>query len=165
MIRHLARVSCSYPLAYAHGVWIKNCSSLRQPIFCLLEDVIGYVSFNIGASFNHCNIPMKKIVIGSAIALMMAAPLASAKTFTLTIVNKTSSVLEAFYASPTNENDWEEDLLGDDAIRPNGRYVVRFRDDRGVCNYDLRFEFRDTRLETLEDTQNLCKIKEYEITE
>src|SRR5690606_40774626 len=84
---------------------------------------------------------MKKIVIGSAIALMMAAPLASAKTFTLTIVNKTSSVLEAFYASPTNENDWEEDLLGDDAIRPNGRYVVRFRDDRGVCNYDLRFEY------------------------
>lgn len=62
---------------------------------------MGYVSFKMTASFNHHTTPMIKIVIASAISLMMAAPLASAKTFAFTIVNKTSSVLEAFYASPT----------------------------------------------------------------
>lgn len=108
---------------------------------------------------------MKKKLIGIAVALVLAAPVASAKTFSLTIVNKTSSVVEAFFASPANESDWEEDLLGNDAIPPGGRYQVRFEDKRGVCRYDLRFEFRDPSYEALEDTQNLCNVNEYELTD
>lgn len=88
-----------------------------------------------------------------------------AKTFSLTIINKTDSIVEAVYASPTGESDWEDDLLGDKAIRAGGRYVIRFEDRRGACRYDLRFEFRDSQYEPLEDTQNLCQISEYELSE
>ncbi|WP_301116617.1 hypothetical protein [Pusillimonas sp. (ex Stolz et al. 2005)] len=104
-------------------------------------------------------------LVGITAVPIRAAPVASAKVFSFAIVNKTSGVVEKFYASPTDASDWEEDLLGDDAIPPGGRYQVRFKDKRGACQYDLRFEFRDERFETLEDTQNLCRITEYELTE
>lgn len=109
---------------------------------------------------------MKKSIICTAFAaLMIMAPALHAKTFSVKIANKTESIVEAVYASPTGESNWEEDLLGDKAIAVGGSYTVRFTDDRNVCKYDLRFEFRDSDYEPLEDTQDLCQLKEYEITD
>ena len=109
---------------------------------------------------------MKKYFpIMTAAVFLAASPMLQAKTFSLTIQNNTKSILEAFYASPTGEDDWENDLLEDNAVRAGGSYTVRFKDDRDVCRYDLRFEFRGSKYEPLEDTQNLCQIKEYELTD
>lgn len=88
-----------------------------------------------------------------------------ASTFALTITNKTSSVVDAFYASPTGEDDWEEDLFGKDSLAPGASITVRFADNRDVCKYDMMFEFQGGQLEDLTDTQNLCTLGEYEITE
>lgn len=103
-----------------------------------------------------------------SIALLASLTFASsiqARTFSLTIENGTKTVIEAFYASPTGEDDWEEDLFGDRALAPGARHTVRFEDNRNVCRYDLRFEFRGSEYEPLEDTQNLCEVVEYEVTE
>jgi len=108
----------------------------------------------------------KKTFLAAVLTCLAVAPLAAtAKTFTLTIINSTKTVIESVYASPTGVKNWEEDLLGDRAINAGGKFTVRFDDDRKVCNYDLRFEFRSKEYEPMEDTQNLCEVNEYEVTE
>ncbi|WP_372004287.1 hypothetical protein P7L74_22095 [Tistrella mobilis] len=109
---------------------------------------------------------MKTVLrIAALIALTAWSGTAAANTFSLTIVNKTGSVLEAFYTSPVGEDDWEEDMLGDEVIAPGKQKTIRFKDDRNVCKYDMRFEFGGGDLEPLEDTQNLCDLGTYTITE
>lgn len=39
------------------------------------------------------------------------------------------------------------------------------RMNRSVCKYDMRFEFQGNALEDLKDTQDLCELGEYTITE
>lgn len=107
----------------------------------------------------------KKILAAILTCFAVVPAAAYAKTFNLTIINNTKTVIESVYASPKGVKNWEEDLLGDRAINAGGRFKVSFEDDRKVCNYDLRFEFRSKEYEPMEDTQNLCKITEYEVTE
>ncbi len=108
----------------------------------------------------------KKNFLAALLTCFAVVPAAAyAKTFSLTIVNSTKTTIESVYASPTGAKDWEEDLLGDSTIKAGGKFTVRFEDDRKVCNYDLRFEFRSKEYEPLEDTQNLCKVTEYEVEE
>ena len=110
---------------------------------------------------------MKKSMLG-AVAMLVAAGwggAALANNFALTIENHTKSVVEAFYASPVGEDDWEEDMFENKVLAPGKSITVRFSDDRQVCKYDIRFEFQGDRLEPLEDTQNLCDLGTYTITE
>jgi hypothetical protein len=107
-----------------------------------------------------------KYVLSLAAALVIAGTsLAGANTFALTIVNSTGSTVERFYASPVGVTDWEEDLFGDQVLPAGDEITVRFADERDVCEYDLLFEFRGNDLEDLTDTQNLCEVGIYEITE
>lgn len=109
---------------------------------------------------------MKNVIFGAVLAVgLVASELAFANTFALTIVNSTNSVVNAFYASPRSADEWENDLFGEDALPPGHSVIVRFSDDRDVCVYDMRFEFQGNDLEPLQDTQNLCEVTEYEITE
>lgn len=109
---------------------------------------------------------MKRMIFcGVLAAAMMTNGIAAANTFALTITNRTNSVVNAFYASPVNANEWENDLFEEKALPPGSSLTVRFSDSRNVCTYDMRFEFQGDDLEPLEDTQNLCDLGEYEITE
>lgn len=96
---------------------------------------------------------------------MTMGGVAAANTFALTIKNRTNSVVNAFYASPVNANEWENDLFEEKALPPGSSLTVRFSDSRDVCVYDMRFEFQGDDLEPLEDRQNLCELGEYEIFE
>ena len=62
-------------------------------------------------------------------------------TFTLT--NETSVDMLGFYASPQTATDWEENVLGDSAIRANGdRTIITLPSSRG-CIYDFLAVFAD----------------------
>lgn len=91
---------------------------------------------------------------------------AKADDLVFTLKNGTNSVLTEFYTSPVNVNEWEEDVLGKDVLNPGESARVTIADGRRVCKYDMRFEFsEDSDLDTTTDTQDLCELGEYTVTE
>ena len=98
-------------------------------------------------------------------ATMAAAGAAQAEDLVFTLKNGTGSVLNAFYTSPVGVGEWEDDVFGKNALGPGETIEITIADGRKVCKYDMRFEFQGDALEDLEDTQNLCELGEYTITE
>jgi len=91
---------------------------------------------------------------------------ASAEDLVFTLKNGTNSTMTRFYTSPVNVEDWEEDVLGRDVLSPGESVRVTIADGRSVCKYDMKFEFtEDSDLDTTTDTQDLCELGEYTITE
>jgi len=64
-----------------------------------------------------------------------------AVTFTLT--NGTDSVIDAFYASPPGNGDWEEDILGQDVLGPGESANITIDDGAEDCHYDFLAVFDD----------------------
>jgi hypothetical protein len=71
--------------------------------------------------------------------------------------NDAGSPIREVYASPTTEDDWGEDRLGDDTLRAHGRRAIRL--PAGACQYDLRVVWEDGRTEERRDV-NLCATRE-----
>jgi hypothetical protein len=105
-------------------------------------------------------------IAAALLAASVAAPAMAADELTFTIVNKTSEVITHFYTSPSNVEDWEEDVLGEDVIGPGESMQITIADGRRTCKYDLKFDFEgSTKLETTTDTQDLCEMSTYTLTE
>jgi hypothetical protein len=93
---------------------------------------------------------MKKLLLLSAMLLVFGVMTASAQVFDFTVVNKTGYTIDAIYVSPADDNDWGEDVLGEDQL-PNGKsFEIKFDATYeklllafGVDKYDLRAEFSD----------------------
>jgi hypothetical protein len=109
--------------------------------------------------------------ISTRAALILATVLgtsasASAEDLVFKLTNGTNSVLTRFYTSPEGVESWEEDVFGREVLEPGQSTRITIADGRDVCTYDMRFEFSDdSDLDTTEDTQDLCELGEYEITE
>ena len=97
--------------------------------------------------------------------ILGSAGTASAEDLVFTLKNRTGSVVNAFYTSPKGVSEWEDDVFGDDTLLPGDSIRITIADGRDVCNYDMRFEFQGDELEDMEDTQNLCEMDSYTITE
>ena len=54
---------------------------------------------------------------------------------------------------------------GQNALAPGGSVTITIKDGRRACKYDMRFEFQGDDLDDLEDTQDLCQMSDYTITE
>lgn len=108
---------------------------------------------------------LKKTLLLAGISLAFTAS-ARAEDLIFMLTNTTNSTLERFYTSPVGVDDWEEDVFGDDVLEPGESVRITIRDGRTVCEYDMRFEFtEDSNLDTLEDTQDLCKMGSYTVHE
>ncbi|HEX2020519.1 MAG TPA: hypothetical protein VGO17_16425 [Aurantimonas sp.] len=105
--------------------------------------------------------------LAAAGLLVVAASAGAAKAEDLLIVlkNDTGSVLNTFHTSPVGVDEWEDDVLGSQVLAPGESIEITIADGRDVCDYDMRFEFQGDELETTTDTQNLCELGEYTITE
>lgn len=86
--------------------------------------------------------PVQTSILASLFALpfvlmgMQSAFAGDAVTFTL--INRTSRVLEEFYASPPNVDDWEEDILGVEVLPPGKSVEITIDDGRDDCLYDFK---------------------------
>ena len=56
-------------------------------------------------------------------------------------------------------------MFGQNALAPGGSVTITIKDGRRACKYDMRFEFQGDDLDDLEDTQDLCQMSDYTITE
>lgn len=76
------------------------------------------------------------------------------------LVNRSRAEVNEVYASPSGNDDWGRDRLGDDTVRANGTYVVRL--PPGDCTYDVRVVFANK--EIVERRQlNLCRITDLKV--
>ena len=99
-----------------------------------------------------------------AVAVLVAGAVdASAYDRRVVVVNNTSTTIQEFYASNTGENDWQEDILGDDTLQPGGEMTVNIDDGSGACVYDFRAEFTNGQVLTRMNI-NVCQIADYYYT-
>lgn len=70
------------------------------------------------------------------VGFSIQSALAEAVSFTL--INRTSRVLEEFYASPPSVSSWEEDILGRDVLDPGESVTITIDDGREDCLYDFK---------------------------
>lgn len=89
------------------------------------------------------------------VAITAKSALAEEMRFTLN--NATSHTLVEFYASPSNVDNWEEDILGSDVLPAGESATVTIADSRSECEYDIKGVFDDG--ESVEHFQvNLCNL-------
>lgn len=89
---------------------------------------------------------------------------ASAYDRRVVVVNNTSTAIQEFYASNTGENDWQEDILGEDTLQPGGEMTVNIDDGSGYCKYDFRAVFEDA-TEATKAGVNVCEVGQFSFEE
>ena len=93
---------------------------------------------------------MKKLLLLSALLLVVGVMTASAQVFDFTVVNKTGYTISEVYVSPSDDDEWGEDVLGVDQLL-NGKSVEIEFDSVyeavllafGVDMYDLKAIYSD----------------------
>lgn len=73
--------------------------------------------------------------------LARGAALAGTQDFTL--VNKTGLDIAEVYVSPSDSNDWEEDVLGDNSLDDGEEVTIHFNRDSTAAKWDLRIVDED----------------------
>jgi hypothetical protein len=68
---------------------------------------------------------------------------ASAANRHVDIINATGMTMAEFYASATNADDWEEDILGSDTLADGEVFDVDIDDGTGACKFDFKAVFTD----------------------
>jgi hypothetical protein len=106
------------------------------------------------------------LAVGAIAACLAAVFPAQAEDLVFTLTNGTDSVLTEFYTSPTGVEDWESDVFGQDVLNPGESMMITIADGRRTCKYDMKFEFdEESDLETTTDTQDLCEMSSYTLSE
>lgn len=86
-----------------------------------------------------------------------------AEDLTFSLVNETNLDLVRFYTSPSDADDWEEDVFGDSVLTGGSAVDITIADGREQCTYDMRFEMEDGQV--LEDSTDLCELGSYTLTQ
>ena len=110
---------------------------------------------------------MKTELLGALAALALVAGVApaAAQTVEFTLINESSQALHYFYTSPSNDNNWGHDLLGDTGTLESGyNGTVTIGDGSEECVYDFKFVM-DSGAELIEPAIDICELGSYTITD
>ena len=77
--------------------------------------------------------------------------------------NLTGYAISEVYVSPTTENDWQEDVLGQDELENRQSVNIRFHRSETSCHWDLKVVYDDG-TSAHWNNFNLCSISEIEIS-
>ena len=101
----------------------------------------------------------------AALALVAGVAPAMAQTVEFTLINESSQALHYFYASPSNDNNWGYDLLGDTGTLEAGyNGTVTIGDGSDQCFYDFKFVM-DSGAELIEPEIDICSLGSYTLTD
>lgn len=88
---------------------------------------------------------MRKLVLGIVFLCMMmlssSVAFAGAQDFTL--VNNTGVLIHKLFVSPTNTNDWQEDVLGVSQLSSGDSVEITFSGGERATYWDLKVEDTD----------------------
>ena len=97
----------------------------------------------------------------TALAALAATP-ALAEDLVFTLVNDSSHTITEMYVSEVDVDQWGENILFS-AVEPGVSGEVTIADGLEVCDYDLRYVSAEGG--EAEDTQNLCELGTYTLTD
>jgi hypothetical protein len=100
----------------------------------------------------------------SAIVAFAVTTSSSAEDRRVKIINETSYTITHFYGSNAGSKSWEEDILGQDTLSPNGSVVINFEDGSGYCKFDFKVRFSDGD-EVIREGIDVCETTVYRLTE
>jgi hypothetical protein len=102
---------------------------------------------------------VKAVLLGLAAAAVLATS-ASAEDRYVKIINETNATIVHFYGSNAGSDSWEEDILGQDVLKPGKSVRINFDDGSGYCLFDFKAEFSDG--DTLiRKNIDVCKVGVY----
>jgi len=99
-----------------------------------------------------------------AATTMLAPAMAEAQDRRVRIINETRHIIVRFYASNVAASSWEEDILGQEVLRPGQSVTVNIDDGSGYCLYDFKAVFDDGD-SLVRQRVDVCKISSYRYTE
>jgi hypothetical protein len=76
------------------------------------------------------------------------------------LVNQSGRVIEEFYASPSSQQNWGPDRLGDEMVQPGATFAVRL--PQGDCTYDLRVVWQGGQSQERRNV-NTCALTNYTV--
>lgn len=102
---------------------------------------------------------MKLTSIFIGITLSAFAVPALAEDVNFNLINSSEYQIDEFYASPANDENWGDDILGQDVLEGGKSGTVTIADGSEECEYDLKAVDEDGEEHILEDL-DLCKNPE-----
>jgi hypothetical protein len=105
----------------------------------------------------------------TAIALSIPAAFTSAQAVlaeavSFELINNSSQDVWYLYVSPSSNQDWGEDILGEDILFAGESAEVVIDDGLTTCEYDL-LAVSDTEAELEDYNLDLCEMTSYTITD
>ena len=85
---------------------------------------------------------MRNSLAVATLAVTLAMPVV-AQERSVQIVNQSGFTITNFYASTLGAADWQEDVLGGQAVGTGSVLTVNFDDGSGSCSYSFRAVFDD----------------------
>lgn len=105
---------------------------------------------------------LRGLVVGLLLSVGVAGgALAGAQDFTL--VNDTGYPLRAVFVSPSNEESWEEDILGKDILEDEDSVDLEFDRSHDECLWDIKVIYDDDGSSAVWHEIDLCKWSEITI--
>ncbi len=86
---------------------------------------------------------LNRLYLAVFVGLVLASSSASAEDRKVKIINETNHTVVHFYGSNAGSTSWEEDVLGDDVLKPGKSVTVNFDDGTGYCKFDFLAKFDD----------------------
>ena len=80
-----------------------------------------------------------------------------------TLVNATGYVIKAVYVSPSNQDSWEEDILGRDTMADEESLPITFSRSDKSCKWDLKVTYEDDNSSVVWRGFDLCQISKITI--
>jgi hypothetical protein len=101
---------------------------------------------------------LKRALTSLAMAAMVVVPTPtlSAGPLDFTLVNKTGMVITHVYVSPSDSDEWGEDIMEKDVLGKNESVDIVFSRKESSCNWDLKIIDSDEDEVEWEEL-NLCK--------
>lgn len=99
-------------------------------------------------------------ILAAAGFFAVSAFTASAANRHVDIVNETGKTLSEFYASATDTDDWEEDILGSDTLANGEVFDIDIDDGSGACKFDFKAVFTDGTSHVRRGV-NVCSISKF----
>jgi hypothetical protein len=87
---------------------------------------------------------MKRLILAVAlVAVAAASPLSAQSKLDFTLLNKTGLTIDYVYVSPTNNDEWGEDVMGRDVLAHGESVDIVFSRSEKSCMWDLKVKDED----------------------
>lgn len=94
-----------------------------------------------------------------AAGMFLAVPAGQAQDADFTLVNSTGYPLREVYVSPSKQQNWGPDRLGDDILANDASKLFRFPKGQAACVQDLKVVYDDDGKSAVWEGINLCEIE------